>query len=155
MVNLIHLSAKKRPPFPLDHLDKLKEQGNTKVGVALAQATQRLNISGGDTGLVGRASSDRPEVIEDDDGNEYADVERTTPEDQEIDTSPVLNGREEVKPHLLTGWKVGLDEGMDGDKNLMYCAMGIGGRVVIGAGSKGTLWVWCHDVQEWCNVRSM
>ena len=144
MVNLIHLSPKKRPPFPLD----LKEQGNVKVGMALANATQGLHISG-DDGL--GSGSAVPDVIEDD-GNEYADVDRTTSYDQEINTTPVLNGREEVERHLLTGWKVELDGGMDGDKTLMHCAMGIGGRVIIGVGSKGTLWVWCHDVQEWCNL---
>jgi hypothetical protein len=76
----------------------------------------------------------------------------------------VLNGREEVEPPGLEGWKISLwdgDEGakeegdgdVDGDgeeygherrrtPRLMNCALGMGGRVIVGVGSGSSLWVW-------------
>ena len=140
MLNLSHLSPKKPPPFPLD-LETIKERSNAAAGASLTRATEELHIgSGSGTGT----GTHTPEVV-DDDGNEYVNVDRATPEIQEIDTSPVFNGREEVVPPPLNGWKIGIEDEANNGTALMHCALGMGGRIIVGVGSKSTLWVWRFD----------
>jgi hypothetical protein len=142
MLNLSHLSPKKPPPFPLD-LETIKERSNAAAGASLTRATEDLHISSGSGSGTGTGTH-TPEVV-DDDGNEYVNVDRATPEIQEIDTSPVFNGREEVVPPPLNGWKIGIEDESSNGTALMHCALGTGGRIVVGVGSKSTLWVWRFD----------
>lgn len=136
MLNLSHLSPKKPPPFPFD-LETIKKRSNAAAGASLARATEDLHIDNG-------GGAYTPEVV-DDDGNEYVNMDRGTPEVQEIDTSPVFNGREEVVPPPINGWKIGIEDETDDSTSLMHCAMGTGGRIIVGVGSKSTLWVWRFD----------
>jgi polycomb protein EED len=116
MVNLVHLKPKGIPVFPLDGGATKKRKMK-----ALVDAAQGLSI------------------VQADDGNVYADDPDTEESDEEIDKTPLLNGREEVEPPGLEGWKMSiLGEG----PRLMNCALGMGGRMIVGVGSESSLWVW-------------
>jgi len=53
---------------------------------------------------------------------------------------------------MISGWE--LDAGGDGQANqsdlnsgnesVDACAMGVGGRIVVGVGSRGTIWIWAN-----------
>jgi hypothetical protein len=159
-VNLAHLEPKRRPVFPLDYFkEKEKEAGTlrtkkrSKTGKrrTLVTATQGLSLSLEDNG-----NEDNAEI---DDGNVYVDdsddPDGSGSADEEIDKTPVLNGREEVEPPGLEGWKIDIGEtekredGAAEDQRrerasprLMNCALGMGGRVIVGVGSGSSLWVW-------------
>jgi len=161
LVNLVHLEPKRRPIFPLDHgkqkdwKGKVREKGDggtktRKRRRTLVSAAQGLSISRD----VDDADEDEDEEI--DDGNVFSDDPDTDPEssspDQGIDKTPVLNGREEVEPPSLDGWKIDIrswgeqDEYGQGRERvqpaLMNCALGMGGRVIVGVGSASSVWVW-------------
>jgi polycomb protein EED len=163
LVNLVHLVPKRRPVFPLDYgKEKGKEReaggGSTKTRKrrrTLVDATQGLSISQD-------VDDDKDGDEEADNGNVYADNSDTDPEsnapDQEIDKTPVLNGREEVDPPELEGWKIDIKGWVEQGKEeegeeygqergqagltLMNCALGMGGRVIVGVGSASSVWVW-------------
>ena len=53
---------------------------------------------------------------------------------------------EEVQLPLLKGWQVDITEnGEDTASKLMTCAMGLGGRIIVGVGTNKSLWVWRYD----------
>ena len=52
---------------------------------------------------------------------------------------------EKSKLPLMKGWQVNTENGEDAAGNLITCAMGLGGRVIIGGGSNKSLWVWRYD----------
>lgn len=52
---------------------------------------------------------------------------------------------EEAKLPLLKGWQVDTENGEDTASKLITCAMGLGGRVIVGAGTNKSLWVWRYD----------
>ena len=52
---------------------------------------------------------------------------------------------EEAKLPLLKGWQVDTENGQDTASKLITCAMGLGGRVIVGAGTNKSLWVWRYD----------
>lgn len=52
---------------------------------------------------------------------------------------------EKSKLPLLKGWQVDTENGEDPASRLITCAMGLGGRVIVGAGTNKSLWVWRYD----------
>ena len=98
---------KKKPPIQ-DDAD----------GTDLAEAAERMNISGTNAG----------------EGSE--DGERAT---QLI--SGLKNRRPEFVPPPIESWGIALE---DSEENLMNCAMGCDGEAIVGVGSKGSVWVWRH-----------
>ena len=55
---------------------------------------------------------------------------------------------EEAKPPLLKEWQIDTESGEDTTSKLITCVMGLGGRVIIGAGTNKSLWVWRYDDSE-------
>ena len=52
---------------------------------------------------------------------------------------------EEAKLPLLKGWQIDMENGEDTASKLITCAMGLGGRVIVGVGTNKSLWVWRYD----------
>jgi polycomb protein EED len=52
---------------------------------------------------------------------------------------------EDAKLPLLKGWRIDTESGEDTASKLITCAMGLGGRVIIGVGANKSLWVWRYD----------
>ena len=52
---------------------------------------------------------------------------------------------EEAKLPPLKGWQIDTENGEDAASKLITCAMGLGGRVIVGAGTNKSLWVWRYD----------
>lgn len=166
LVNLAHLEPKRRPVFPLDY-DETTEGRKGQKGKQ-REETSDSNWNGGGTQREKRRHTGRgrtlvdaaqdlsiSQVAEDedliDDGNVYAkdpDTDESSSPDV-VDKTPVLNGREEVEPPGLEGWRISTLVGEDdGQKRilksprLMNCAFGMGGRVIVGVGSQSNVWVW-------------
>ena len=59
------------------------------------------------------------------------------------DTAP--SETEEAKLPLLKGWQIDTEGGENTASKLITCAMGLGGRVMIGAGTNKSLWVWRYE----------
>ena len=51
----------------------------------------------------------------------------------------------ETKLPLLKGWQVDTEGGEDTASSLITCAMGLGGRMIVGVGANKSLWVWRYD----------
>jgi polycomb protein EED len=105
---------------------KLKKKPSTQDdadtdGTDLAEAAERMNLGESNAG----------------EGNE--DGEGVT---QPI--SGVKNSRPEFVPPPIESWEIALERPEDSEENLMNCAMGCDGEVVVGVGSKGSVWVWRH-----------
>jgi len=124
MLNLSHLSPRKKPPFPVKAENF--QTGSESGGGTLASATERLHIDG---------------EREDRNGNENAE---STGEQEK--RPALLNARAEVVPPPLVGWELGIDD-LD-EKTLCSCALGADGRMIVGVGSKGSLWVWRGDIAK-------
>ena len=127
MVNLAHLKPKGMPVFPLDDKGKMTKRRTKRKMKALVDAAQGLSI------------------VEGDDGNVYADDRDTDESDEGIDKTPMLNGREEVEPPGLEGWKMSILGGGEEEHrkpSLKNCALGMGGRVIVGVGTESSMWVW-------------
>ncbi|KAF9481000.1 hypothetical protein BDN70DRAFT_931236 [Pholiota conissans] len=60
-----------------------------------------------------------------------------------------INRRPNIEvPPIQVGWSIGLEQGTgqrDEGQRMMACAMGVGGRIIVGVGTKGTVWVWRND----------
>ena len=55
------------------------------------------------------------------------------------------NDTEAAKLPLLRGWQISTEDGGDITNKLITCAMGLGGRVIVGVGTNRSLWVWRYD----------
>ena len=121
ITNASHLPARKPPPFPLD-VQETKPTGYEEDDAGqLAGAAERMHL--------GVQHYTRDEELE---GSTKAnDVAR-------LDT-------EETKLPLLKGWQIDTEEGEDAASKLINCAMGLGGRVIVGVGTNKSLWVWRYD----------
>lgn len=121
ITNASHLPARKPPPFPLD-VQETKPTGYEEDDAGqLAGAAERMHL--------GVQHYTRDEELE---GSTKAnDVAR-------LDT-------EETKLPLLKGWQIDTEEGEDTASKLINCAMGLGGRVIVGVGTNKSLWVWRYD----------
>ena len=64
--------------------------------------------------------------------------------DEELEGNAKANDAEEPPP-LLKGWQVDTENGENTASKLITCAMGLGGRVIVGAGTNKSLWVWRYD----------
>jgi polycomb protein EED len=102
MMNVVHLAARKPPPFPID--DEVTEM------------TKRMRLAD-----------------DDDEGDDLKDFFR---------------GHTDLP--FIGGWDIdaGIRTG-DTDPNfkkddIEACAMGMDGRVIVGVGSAGTIWVWIN-----------
>ena len=66
--------------------------------------------------------------------------------ERNVDASDVARPEaEDAKLPLLKGWRIDTDSGEDTASKLITCAMGLGGRVIIGVGANKSLWVWRYD----------
>jgi polycomb protein EED len=65
-------------------------------------------------------------------------------EEEEGGDTPFIQRRPVVIPPGIDCRRIDINE-EDPEKRLISCAMGMGGRVVVGVGSKGSLWVWRYD----------
>jgi len=147
MVNLVHLKPKEIPVFPLD---VVKDKGKNGSGGATKRRTKRKMkalVDAAQGMSIGQDAEGEGEDVEEvDDGNVYADdpdTDEGSSCDEGIDKTPVLNGREEVEPPGLEGWKMSIGGGDERRMpSLMNCALGMGGRVIVGVGSESSLWVW-------------
>ncbi|KAF8971377.1 WD40-repeat-containing domain protein [Flammula alnicola] len=148
MLNASHMSARAPPPFPREAQQLL--QNNTDPAdppqnaaaaadaadsAALASATaEHLHLSGG-------GDEDDVDVDEDEEARRG---EQEAEEEERI--SGFVNRRAEIVPPGIVGWTIGVeDEDEEDGRGLMSCAMGLGGRVVVGVGMKGSVWVWRYD----------
>ena len=96
-----------------------------------------------------------PETIgseEDDTGRQLADTAEqmhlgtyTRNEELERNTQADDVARLEDKLPLLKGWQINIEDEEDTAGKLITCAMGLGGRVIVGVGTNGSLWVWRYD----------
>jgi len=112
------MSPREHPPVP-PAIAKLKKKPPIQDdpdadGTDLAEAAERMNISG-----EGSEGITRP-------------------------ISGVKNTRPEFVPPPIEGWEIALERPEDSEEKLMDCAMGCDGEVIVGVGSKGSVWVWRH-----------
>ena len=137
MLNLSHLSPRKRPPFPAEHLKDGNDTG-------LAGATQQMHIGGEDDDEEEQEEKDDDDDEDQEDGEQSDGSKEEDDERKRIEQQPaVLSVRSQVIPPPLTGWQLGInDEG----KTIHSCVMGVGGRMIVAIGSKGSLWVWRSDL---------
>ena len=157
MVNLTHLEPKRRPVYPLDYRKengKGKERDGTPVAKerikkarkrrrTLVDATRGLSFAQDvdqEDENYDEETDDEPIYVDDPD-----DADEPGSPDEEIDKTPIFNGREEVTPPGLEGWTINIGqegEGPQETSRLMNCSLGIGGRVIVGVGTGSSLWVW-------------
>jgi polycomb protein EED len=52
---------------------------------------------------------------------------------------------DDAKAPLLKGWQIDTEGGENAAGKLITCAMGLGGRMIIGVGTNKSLWVWRYD----------
>ncbi|KDR84928.1 hypothetical protein GALMADRAFT_233399 [Galerina marginata CBS 339.88] len=115
MLNAANMSPRKKPPFP-SVAAKLLGNPEDANGAALADAAGRLHLTREEEGG----------------------------EEEEEEEGPIILRRPTVVPPGIDCWTIDIND-EDPAKTLTSCAMGMGGRVVVGVGSKGTLWVWRYD----------
>ncbi|KIM48256.1 hypothetical protein M413DRAFT_61975 [Hebeloma cylindrosporum] len=110
------MSPREHPPIPAA-VAKLKKKPpqDDEDGTDLAEAAERMNISGGNAG-------------EDNEPQPSTGVKNTRPPD--------------FVPPPIIGWGIALRDPEDSEEKLMNCAMGCNGEVIVGVGSKGSVWVW-------------
>jgi hypothetical protein len=117
-----------------------------------------LRVSGPDGEL---DNDDDDDGNDDDDGSEKGPAAGATPEGaqeeddegqgdfEEDDGEPlVVLRRPAVAVPPIHGWIVGVEarEGeRDAGRKVVGCAMGVGGRIVVGVGTQGSVWVWRND----------
>ena len=90
-------------------------------------------------------------VYEEDETGQLADTaehmhlgpQHYTRDEENAKTSNVAP--EEAKLPLLQGWQIDTENGEDMASKLITCAMGLGGRVIVGVGTNKSLWVWRYD----------
>lgn len=65
-------------------------------------------------------------------------------EDEELERNANASNvaLEKAELPLLKGWQVDAENGEDMASKLITCAMGLGGRVIVGVGTSKSLWVW-------------
>jgi polycomb protein EED len=115
ITNASHLPPRKPPPFPLD----VQPSDEDDVTGQLADNAEHMHL--------GPQHYTRDEELE-------RNAKATN------DVAP-----EEVKLPLLKGWRIDTENGEDTASKLITCAMGLGGRVIVGAGTNKSLWVWRYD----------
>jgi polycomb protein EED len=115
ITNASHLPPRKPPPFPLDELQYSYEDDETGQ---LADTAEHMHLG--------------PQDLTRDE-----ELERNA---KASDVAP-----EAAKIPLLKGWKVDTENGEDAASKLITCAMGLGGRVIVGIGTNKSLWVWRYD----------
>lgn len=118
ITNASHLPPRKPPPFPLD------VQEPTLIGYEedeLVNTAERMHL--------GVQPYTRDE-----------ELERIVKA-----TSEVGNDTEAAKLPMLKGWQIDTGDGENTASKLITCAMGLGGRVIVGVGTSGSLWVWRYD----------
>jgi len=112
------MKPRERPALP-EEAKKLLDGPPDTTSAALADATGRMHLSGEEDGV----------------GDEEQEEEER-----------IILRRPEVAVPKIDARQIGLDDAdVDAGRTLMACAMGMGGRVVVGVGSKATLWVWRYD----------
>jgi polycomb protein EED len=52
---------------------------------------------------------------------------------------------EEKDEEQQPGWNIAVSRDMDDDERIEACAMGLGGAVIVGVGSRGSIWVWVAE----------
>ncbi|KAF8905524.1 WD40-repeat-containing domain protein [Gymnopilus junonius] len=114
-LNAAHMKPRERPALPKE-AEKLLTRHQDATGTALVDATGRMRLG----------------------GQEEADVE------EETDDERLILRRPDVVVPEIESRKIDLREENAG-RSLMACAIGMGGRVVVGVGSKGSIWVWRYD----------
>jgi len=115
ITNASHLPPRKPPPFPLDEPQSNYEDDETGQ---LADTAEHMHL--------GPQDYTRDEELE-----KNAKASEVVPE--------------EAKLPLLKGWQVDTENGEDAASKLITCAMGLGGRVIVGVGTNKSLWVWRYD----------
>jgi len=115
ITNASHLPPRKPPPFPLDDVKPSREEDETGQ---LADTAEHMHL--------GPQHYTRDE-----------DLERSA---KASDVVP-----KEVEIPLLKGWEIDTENGEDTTRKLITCAMGLGGRVIVGVGTNKSLWVWRYD----------
>ena len=116
MMNVTHFSPRKPPPFPLDQ--------------DVVAMTQKLRLD--------------DDVAES--GPGHNDTSGTGDEDEthlQVDEDPSFRPRSDLP--RINGWDIEAPPTDSLENDLEICAMGMGGRLLIGVGTKGTIWVWHND----------
>jgi len=121
--NVSLMSPRGHPPLPpaVAQLKKKSPTQDDADDTGLAEAAERMNIGGGNAG---EGSEDGEGVSEQIHG--------------------FINRRPEFVPPLIEGWEIALERPEDAEEKLMNCGMGCDGEVIVGVGSKGSIWVWRH-----------
>ena len=115
ITNASHLPPKKPPPFPRDDVPSCEEDETGQ----LADTAEHMHL--------GPQHYTRDKELE-----------------RNAKASDVVP--EEVKLPLLKGWQITTTENEeDTASKLITCAMGLGGRVIVGVGTNKSLWVWRYD----------
>lgn len=118
ITNASHLPPRKPPPFFLD-LKEPKSIGSEEDDTSqLADTAERMHLDAQHE-LEGHAKAS--------------------------DVAGLENDTEVAKAPLLKGWQIDTEDGLDVTGKLITCAMGLGGRVIVGVGTNRSLWVWRYD----------
>lgn len=132
MVNVRHFSPKPTPIFPLDpEVFTLDDRQETPTPTRSRSQTLRPTSSDED---------------DDEDSDRSTSKEPSVP--REINKAPLLNGREELQLSTIEGWKVDFKDDArrfnvaDEEKRVMDVAMGLDGQIIVGVGTKSSVWVW-------------
>jgi len=116
ITNASHLPPKKPPPFPGYHVQPSYEEDEAGQ---LADTAENMHLG----------------------PQHYTRDEELARNAKASDVIP-----EEVKLPLLKGWQIDTTENReDTASKLITCAMGLGGRVIVGVGTNKSLWVWRYD----------
>ena len=116
ITNASHLPPRKPPPFPLDNVQLSYEGDETGQ---LADTAEHMHL----------------------DPQHYTRDDKPERNPKASDVVP-----EGVKLPLLKGWQIDTTEnGEDTANKLITCALGLGGRVIVGVGTNKSLWVWRYD----------
>lgn len=132
--NVACMSPRSIPPFPAA-VEKLLQDPATNTD-PLSKAAKKLNIN--------RDDSQPPN---EDRNREEGSDEEEDEDDDDVDEVPEprdnsLSQRPETSCPVIAGRLLFIDGAADSQARLMDCEMGMGGRMVVGVGTEGCVWVW-------------
>jgi len=123
ITNASHLPPRNPPPFPLDVQEPKPVDYEEDDTDQLTDTAERMHL--------GAQHYTRDDKLE-----------------RNASASDVVwseNDTEAVKLPLLKGWQIDTEDGGNTAGKLITCAMGLGGRVIVGVGTNRSLWVWRYD----------
>lgn len=126
-----HLGPRQRPAFQCQAEKRLLGDPAVAIGngVSLADVAGRLRLGGRDDG-----------GIEEDDDEEALF-------ENEVNNAPVGVRSEDMVPPSIDCRRISIEfaKGRSSEETLINCAVGLDGQMIVGVGTKGSVWVWRYD----------